>query len=89
MSLNGHLQQLKKKHETLSKRVEEAQRSPSMDGSEIRELKKQKLKIKEEIARLDGGTKSKPPPTTVRGGFFISLVITRRTAPRWRRWSIR
>jgi len=53
MSLNGHLQQLKKKHETLSKRVEEAQRSPSMDGSEIRELKKQKLKIKEEIARLD------------------------------------
>ena len=54
MSLNGHLQQLKKKHETLSKRVEEAQRSPGMDGSEIRELKKQKLKIKEEIARLNG-----------------------------------
>ena len=54
MSLGAHLQELRKKHESLSERVEEAQRSPGVDELAIRDLKKQKLRLKEEISRLDG-----------------------------------
>ena len=53
MSLGSHLSELKKKHAYLSERVEEAQRRPAMDALRLRELKKQKLRLKEEIARLD------------------------------------
>jgi len=48
MSLSSHLTELKKKHQLLESQVEEAQRSPGIDGLQIIELKKQKLKIKEE-----------------------------------------
>jgi hypothetical protein len=53
MSLGAHLQELKKKHAHLSAKVEEAQRSPGIDDLSIRELKKEKLRLKEEITRLD------------------------------------
>ncbi|MBF9058914.1 DUF465 domain-containing protein [Rhodobacterales bacterium HKCCSP123] len=53
MSLGAHLQELKKKHASLSAKVEEAQRSPGIDDLAIRELKKEKLRLKEEITRLD------------------------------------
>ncbi|KPQ16342.1 MAG: putative small protein [Rhodobacteraceae bacterium HLUCCO18] len=53
MSLGAHLQELKKKHANLSERVEQAQRSPSIDDLDIRALKKEKLRVKEEIARLE------------------------------------
>ena len=52
MSLNGHLEELRRKHDTLSKAVEAAQRSPGTDDLEIARLKKQKLQLKEEITRL-------------------------------------
>jgi hypothetical protein len=52
MSLSSHLQELRKKHQYLSQEVEAAQRSPSVDDLHITQLKKQKLKIKEEIERL-------------------------------------
>lgn len=52
MSLSSHLAELKKKHHILSVEVEEAQRSPGVDGLELVTLKKQKLKLKEEIERL-------------------------------------
>ena len=52
MSLSTHLVELRKKHQSLSDAVEAAQRSPGIDGLEIARLKKQKLQIKEEIARL-------------------------------------
>lgn len=52
MSLNAHLTELKKKHQHLSMEVEEAQRAPGVDGLQVAMLKKQKLKLKEEIARL-------------------------------------
>jgi hypothetical protein len=52
MSLTSHLQELRKKHEALSDQVEEAQRHPGANALEIAELKKQKLKLKEEIHRL-------------------------------------
>jgi len=52
MTMSSHLQELRKKHETLSEKVEQAQRSPATDDLKIRELKKQKLHLKEEIERL-------------------------------------
>lgn len=52
MSLNSHLQELKKKHQNLSDSVDALQRSPGTDDLEIAKLKKQKLMIKQEISRL-------------------------------------
>ena len=52
MSLTSHIDELKKKHETLSEAVEAAQRSPGTDDIRIKDLKKQKLRLKEEIMRL-------------------------------------
>lgn len=52
MSLSSHLEELKKKHQSLSVAVEHAQRSPGVSSSEITHMKKQKLRLKEEIARL-------------------------------------
>ncbi len=52
MSLSSHLVELKRKHEHLSTEVEHAQRAPGSSDQEIALLKKQKLKIKEEISRL-------------------------------------
>jgi len=52
MSLNSHVQELQRKHQHLSEAVEAAQRSPGADDLTIADMKKQKLKIKEEIARL-------------------------------------
>lgn len=43
---------VEEKHETLGLEVEEAQRSPGIDDLHIAQLKKQKLKLKEEIERL-------------------------------------
>jgi len=52
MTVASHIAELKKKHEALSAQVEEAQRRPGVSDMEIAEMKKQKLKIKEEISRL-------------------------------------
>ena len=46
MSVTAHVDQLKKKHESLSQAVEAAQRSPGTDDLAIADLKKQKLRIK-------------------------------------------
>lgn len=55
MSLSSHVEELKRKHRKLSDRVEEAQRAPSVSDTELAQLKKQKLRIKEEIERLSAG----------------------------------
>jgi len=52
MTIASHLVELRKKHENLSEMVEQEQRSPGSDALKIAELKKQKLRLKEEIARL-------------------------------------
>jgi hypothetical protein len=52
MSLTSHLQELKRKHQTLSEEVEQAQRAPGTNDQTIASLKKQKLRLKEEIERL-------------------------------------
>lgn len=55
MSLTIHIQELRKRHQTLSAEVEEAQRSPGVSDFEIASMKKQKLQLKEEIERLSRG----------------------------------
>ena len=52
MTLSSRLEELRKKHESLSEEVENAQRNFSMSDLQITELKKQKLRLKEEIHRL-------------------------------------
>ncbi|MEJ1990158.1 MAG: YdcH family protein [Maritimibacter sp.] len=52
MKVDAHLNELRKKHETLSERVAKMQQSPSVDDLEIVALKKEKLRLKEEISRL-------------------------------------
>lgn len=52
MSMNAHLQELRRKHQTLSARVEEAQRSPGIDDLQLSRMKKEKLQLKQEIHRL-------------------------------------
>lgn len=52
MSVTAHLEELRKKHDALSDRVEQEQRAPGSDDLHVAELKKQKLRIKEEISRL-------------------------------------
>ena len=53
MSTNSHLQELRKKHDLLSKKVEDAQRSPGISDLEVGEMKKQKLRLKEAIERVE------------------------------------
>lgn len=52
MALSSHLQELKRKHQVLSEAVEQAQRAPGSNDLEIADMKKQKLRLKEEIERL-------------------------------------
>lgn len=52
MSLSSHLEELQKKHHALDLQVEEALRNPGFDDLQITKLKKEKLRLKEEISRL-------------------------------------
>lgn len=52
MALTAHLETLKRKHKAMSEAVENAQRSPGIDDLEVAAMKKEKLRLKEEIARL-------------------------------------
>ncbi|MCI2395433.1 DUF465 domain-containing protein [Aliiroseovarius sediminis] len=52
MSMSSHVEELRRKHQVLSDKVEAMQKSPGSSDHEISELKKQKLLLKEEIERL-------------------------------------
>ncbi|SMX45706.1 YdcH family protein [Actibacterium lipolyticum] len=52
MTMSSHLQELRRKHQSLSERVEREQRHPGTDALQIADLKKKKLRLKEEIERL-------------------------------------
>ena len=51
MNLEGHIEELRKKHEMLEDKIEVEQRSPGSDDMSITQLKKEKLRIKDEIER--------------------------------------
>jgi hypothetical protein len=52
MSIQAHLAELEKRHRTLEDEISEALAHPAADDLKIRELKRQKLQVKDEIARL-------------------------------------
>jgi len=52
MAIESHLAELEKRHQTLQQEIEEALTHPSMDNLQIAELKRKKLHVKDEIARL-------------------------------------
>ena len=52
MAIESHLAELEKRHQALEQEINEALNHPSTDGLRIVELKRQKLHVKDEIARL-------------------------------------
>ena len=52
MSLTSHIHELKRKHADLEQAVEAAMRAPGASDVEIKHMKKEKLRLKEEITRL-------------------------------------
>jgi hypothetical protein len=52
MAIQSHLAELEKKHRALEDEINEALAHPSTDDLKVVELKRQKLKLKDEIARL-------------------------------------
>ena len=52
MSLQSHLADLEKRHRALEAEITDALAHPSTDDLTIRDLKRRKLHVKEEIVRL-------------------------------------
>ena len=52
MALSAHLAELSERHKVLEKKLEEAMSHPSVDTLELSQLKREKLKLKDEITRL-------------------------------------
>ncbi|MFN3687333.1 YdcH family protein [Salinarimonas sp.] len=61
MSLTSHLAELERKHQALEHELHKAAMSPSISDLQIAELKRRKLALKDEIARL---RESKPAAGT-------------------------
>jgi hypothetical protein len=53
MNLQAHLSELISKHRTLEKELADAIAHPASTDQEIAEIKRRKLKIKDEITRLE------------------------------------
>lgn len=52
MSLQAHLAELEKRHQTIEREIEDALAHPSTDDLQIAELKRRKLLLKDEIAKI-------------------------------------
>ncbi len=55
MSVESHINQLELRHRSLDAELEQTSSAPGMDQSKIAELKRQKLRLKDEIHRLRQG----------------------------------
>ena len=52
MSLQNHLVELERRHRALEKEIEGTKLHPSFDPAKVAELKRRKLLLKDEIAKL-------------------------------------
>ncbi|MBN8646388.1 MAG: DUF465 domain-containing protein [Caulobacterales bacterium] len=52
MALQAHIRELSDKHSRLDAKIQKEMRNPSVDDIEITALKRQKLKLKEELEML-------------------------------------
>lgn len=57
MSLEAHLAELAEKHRVLERKIEEEEARLGSDDLEIRRLKQEKLKLKDQIVRLKTETR--------------------------------
>ncbi len=57
MALSSHLQELSEKHRQLERRIEEEIGRPGSDDLTIRKLKREKLKLKDQITKLASETR--------------------------------
>jgi hypothetical protein len=56
MTIEAHIETLEKKHGVLEEQLHSAMLHPSTADTEIAELKRQKLRVKDQIERLRGQT---------------------------------
>lgn len=54
MTIEAHIETLEKKHGVLEQQLHSAMLHPSTHDTEIAELKRQKLRVKDQIERLRG-----------------------------------
>jgi len=59
MSIQSHLAELERRHQALEQELSDALAHPSTDDLKIAELKRRKLQVKDEIARLQGEAAAK------------------------------
>ncbi len=52
MSLQGHLSELTRRHQAIDKQIETEKTHPATDRLKLAELKRKKLQLKDEIAKL-------------------------------------
>ena len=54
MALEARIRELGSRHQSLEQAIQDEMRRPSFDDLRLRELKRQKLRLKEEIETLRG-----------------------------------
>ena len=52
MSLQGHIAELSRRHQTIDKQIEMEKTHPAADPIKLSELKRKKLLLKDEMAKL-------------------------------------
>lgn len=57
MAMSAHLAELAERHRALEERIDQAVASPGSDDLEIRRLKQEKLRLKDEMERLKRETR--------------------------------
>lgn len=57
MSIDGHLDALKRKHGALESQIEDQMSRPVPDQSALTALKREKLRLKEEIEKIKAQTR--------------------------------
>jgi hypothetical protein len=57
MTLAGHLAELSERHRLLELKIQEEMARPGSDDLQISRLKKEKLKIKDEMIKLQGNSR--------------------------------
>jgi hypothetical protein len=55
MAIEARIRELGSRHQTLERAIEEELRHPSSDPLRVRELKLQKLRVKDQLEELRGG----------------------------------
>ena len=52
MSLTGRIEELNRRHTQLDEKIQTEQKRPAMDDTALKDLKRQKLRVKEEMGML-------------------------------------